>query len=128
MRWRVVAAALLAIGAANAAFGAEAPFLGDWARGDGKTRIRVSPCGGAVCARNIWVKRGVSGEKVGDRLVLRVKPAGAGQWSGSAFDPQRNKTYSMRVSVADRRMTTSGCIMGGWICESMRWTRLGRAR
>jgi len=126
MARKVAAAALLMIGTSNAALGADAPFLGDWLRGDGKTRVHVASCGAAVCARNTWVKRGVSGERVGDRLVLRVKPAGAGQWSGSAFDPQRHETYTIRVHVAHGRMTTSGCVMGGWICESMHWTRLGR--
>jgi uncharacterized protein (DUF2147 family) len=102
----------------------EAPFLGHWARVNGKTRITVSSCGAAICARNTW--SGVSGEKVGDRLVLQVKPAGAGHWSGEAFDPQRDQTYTMSIRVADK-MTTDGCVMGGLTCESMNWTRLNRS-
>jgi uncharacterized protein (DUF2147 family) len=118
---------LLIVGATSASVAGEAPFLGDWARVDGKTRIRVASCGAAICARNTWVGRGVSGEKVGDRLVLKVKPAGAGHWSGEAFDPQRNQTYTMSVRVADKRMTTDGCVMGGLTCESMNWTRLNQS-
>ena len=120
--------ALLMIGAASASSAAEPPYLGAWARADGKTRIRVISCGAAVCARNTWVRRGVAGEKVGDRLILKIRAAGAGKWSGSAFDPQRSETYSIRVYVAGRRMTTRGCMMDGFVCESMAWRQLGRSK
>src|SRR3984885_1084970 len=115
-RWAAELAALLMVGAASASLAAEAPFLGDWARTDGKTRIHVASCGAAVCARNTWVRRGVSGEKVGDRLILKVKPTGAGRWSGSAFDPQRHQTFAIAVHAADTHMTTRGCVMDGFVC------------
>ena len=128
LRMAAALAALLTIGGNGASLASEAPLLGDWARGDGKTRIHVASCGAAICARNTWVRRGVSGEKVGDRLILKVKPAGAGHWSGNAFDPQRDQTYTISVRVADKRMTTKGCAMGGLMCESMKWRRLNRSK
>jgi uncharacterized protein (DUF2147 family) len=118
-------AALIAIGASGVSLAAQPAYLGDWARADGKTKIHVASCGASVCARNTWVRRGVSGEKVGDRLILRVKPVAAGQWSGNAYDPQRSKTYAINVRVAYRRMTTRGCVMDGFVCESMSWGRMG---
>lgn len=118
------AGVLLIVGADSAAFASDPPFLGDWARGDGKTHIRVERCGGEICALNTWVRSGVSGEKIGDRLTLNIAPAGAAGWSGNAFDPQRNQTYAMKVHVANNRMITDGCTMGGLMCTSMSWTRL----
>jgi|ERR1700722_19366053 uncharacterized protein (DUF2147 family) len=115
-------ATLMTIGASGAALAGQA-YLGDWARSDGKTRIHVASCGAEVCARNTWVRHGVSGEKVGDRLILKVKPAGAGRWSGSAFDPQRKQNYAINVHVAATHMTTQGCVMGGFMCQSMGWNR-----
>lgn len=44
------AGVLLIVGAESAAFASDPPFLGDWARGDGKTHIHVERCGGQVCA------------------------------------------------------------------------------
>jgi uncharacterized protein (DUF2147 family) len=120
---RVAALATLMTLAASGASFAEQTYLGDWARSDGKTRIHVASCGAEVCARNTWVRHGVSGEKVGDRLILKVKPAGAGHWSGSAFDPQRKQDYAINVRVADKHMTTRGCVMGGFMCQSMNWSR-----
>src|SRR5580692_11938227 len=121
---RVAAVAtLITLGASGASFAKQA-YLGDWARSDGKTRIHVASCGAAVCAHNTWVRHGVSGEKVGDRLILKVKPAGAGHWSGTAFDPQRKQDYAINVHVTDKHMTTRGCAMGGLVCQSMGWKRL----
>jgi uncharacterized protein (DUF2147 family) len=123
----VLAAALATLGTASAAFAAGPPFLGNWARGDGKTRIRVEPCGKEFCGVNTWVRTGHTSEKVGDTLVASLKPAGAERWSGTAFDRRRNQHYTMRVHVAGQRMTTDGCVLGGLMCQSMHWTRIGRA-
>jgi uncharacterized protein (DUF2147 family) len=119
----VALAGLMAIGASGVSLAAQTSYLGDWARSDGKTRIHVAACGAAICARNTWVRRGVSGEKVCDRLILRVKPAGAGHWSGNAFDPQRKQSYAINVHVTPKHMTTQGCVMGGFVCQSMGWNR-----
>ena len=123
LRAAELAGALLMVGA-SAALAGDPTFLGDWARDDGKTRVRVEPCGGAFCGLITWVRSGVSGEKVGDRLTLNVRPAGAARWSGNAFDPQRNQTYTIRIHVAHKRMTTYGCVVSGVVCETMRWSRL----
>ncbi len=127
LRRAVALGVLLVIGASSASLAGEVPYLGDWARADGKTKIHVAPCGRAVCARNTWVRRGASGEKVGDRLILKVKPTSAGHWSGKAFDPQRSQHYAINVRVANWHMTTQGCVMGGIVCQSMGWTRLNRS-
>ena len=86
------------------ALAAGPPFLGNWARGDGKTHIRVERCGAAFCGVNTWVRPGVSGEKVGDRLVANVSPARAARWSGSAFDPLHNADPCRRRAHDHRRM------------------------
>jgi uncharacterized protein (DUF2147 family) len=123
-----LAAALSMIGAADAALARDPPFLGAWARADGKTHIRVWHCGASVCAANTWVEPGIKSEKVGDKLVFDVQPSGRSHWSGSAFDPQRDRRYSVKVDVSSHHMTTHGCIMGGLMCHSMKWTRLASAK
>jgi uncharacterized protein (DUF2147 family) len=125
LRRATALATLMTIVTSSVALAGQA-YLGDWARADGKTRIHVASCGAEICARNTWVRHGISGEKVGDRLILKVKPAGAGHWSGNAFDPQRKQNYAINVRVADKHMTTRGCVMGGFVCQSMGWKRLNR--
>jgi len=112
-----LAGALLRAGVASAA--ADDPsFYGHWARGDGNARVRIAPCGAATCVTNTWIRPGTPDEKTGDKLTMRVNPAGAGKWSGSAFDPQRNLHYGMNISVASDHMTSDGCILGGLVCKA----------
>jgi uncharacterized protein (DUF2147 family) len=99
---------------------------GDWARDDGLIRTHIAACGNAICATNIWAKNPQGDEKVGDKLVMTLNEAAADHWTGSAFDPQRSRTYAMEMNVAGNRMTTRGCILGGLLCKSIGWTRMGR--
>ena len=97
---------------------------GDWARGDGKAKVHIEPCGDDICAINTWIRPGVADEKVGDRLVMTVRPEGPGKWTGKAFDPQRHLTYRMTIEAGASTMTTHGCVLGGLLCKNMGWTRL----
>ena len=99
---------------------------GDWARDDGLIRSHIGVCGGAICATNIWAKNPEGNEKVGDRLVMTLNETATNHWTGSAFDPQRNRTYSMEMNVTGNRMTTRGCVLGGLLCRSVGWTRMTR--
>jgi len=103
---------------------AEPSPFGLWARGDGKARVRIERCGADVCAVNTWIREGTRGEKVGDRLVMTVAPAGGGRWTGTAFDPQRDLGYRLTMTVGATSMTTRGCIVAGLLCKDMGWTRL----
>lgn len=104
---------------------AEPSPFGLWARGDGKAKVRIERCGSDICAVNTWIREGSEGEKAGDRLVMTVEPAGAGRWTGTAFDPQRDLSYRLTMTVGATSMTTRGCIVAGLLCKDMGWTRLG---
>jgi len=110
---------------ASPAVASEPSLTGDWARGDGKTRVRIERCGRAYCAMNIWIRAGTRGEKVGDKLVVNVSPSGPSVLIGEGFDPQRNQTYSIRIEMGEQTMTTRGCVANGLLCETMSWKRLG---
>lgn len=99
------------------------PF-GMWARGDGNARVRIERCGSDICAINTWIRAGTGSEKAGDKLVMSVAPAGPGRWSGTAFDPQRDMSYRLTMTVQPTSMTTRGCIVAGLLCKDMGWTRL----
>ena len=96
---------------------------GVWLRSDGQAKVRVQKCGGDFCAINVWIKT-PGDEKVGDRLVLHVKPVKPGLMEGSAFDPKRNLRFSSKITYSDSKMTTSGCVFGGLFCRSVSWTKV----
>jgi uncharacterized protein (DUF2147 family) len=100
-------------------------ILGDWARGDGNARVRIVPCGGALCAINTWIKSVDGGERVGDRLVMKVSGSESSM-SGTAYDPQRKLNYSLEISYGGQSMQTRGCVLAGIICKSISWSRVSR--
>ncbi|MBA9035814.1 DUF2147 domain-containing protein [Rhizobium leguminosarum] len=114
--------AVLAIGAASMAGAAD--INGQWARGDGNARVKIAPCGSDVCAVNTWIKPGTPKEKEGDKLVMSIKPDAEGRYSGTAFDPQRDMSYRLTVTVDGNKMTTKGCVVAGLLCKAIDWTRI----
>jgi uncharacterized protein (DUF2147 family) len=95
--------------------------VGDWQRDDGESRIRIAPCGAALCATNIWVGDPNGREKVGDTLVLSLKPKSDSELDGDAYDRRRDMTYSMHMSVSRTALSTRGCILVGLICRRATW-------
>lgn len=125
MKPRFYAAALFGVAVIlSSAASAQADITsGLWMRADGQAQVRVQRCGEALCAVNVWVKN-PGEEKVGDRLVLNVKPVRPGTMEGSAFDPQRNLRFSSKITFSDTAMTTSGCVLGGLLCRSVTWSKV----
>jgi uncharacterized protein (DUF2147 family) len=113
----------LSAGAASAANGGP-NILGDWARRDGGTRIRISPCGDALCAVNTWVRNPAGDEKPGDTLVMTLEPESPTELSGRAYDKRRDMTFSMNISLGPSGMRTDGCLFLGMLCRSAEWTRV----
>jgi uncharacterized protein (DUF2147 family) len=115
---------LLVLLASSGAY-AGAATNGVWARDDGQVRVRLTRCGGKICAVNTWARDPQGQEKAGDRFIMTMTSTGASHWTGSAFDPKRNLVYSMDMSMAGGQMTTRGCLTGSSLCQSAAWTRIG---
>ncbi|HEY5797527.1 MAG TPA: DUF2147 domain-containing protein [Bosea sp. (in: a-proteobacteria)] len=96
---------------------------GIWQRDTGASRVRFAKCGDAVCGTLAWLKDANGPAKVGQRIFYDMKPSGDGKWAGSAFNPEDGKTYSGTMSLSGDALTTSGCVMGGLICRSVKWVR-----
>ena len=101
--------------------------LGDWARDDGISKIKIVPCGDKICATNTWIGDPDCGELVGDTLVLTVKPVSNGELEGEAYDQRRKLTFSMHLFVQPKHLKTSGCLFLGLLCKTAEWTRIDAA-
>jgi len=97
---------------------------GEWERDDGTVRVRIEACGADICATNTWVKDPASAEKVGDVLVMSLKPIDPATLKGTAFDRRRNATYSFEMKVEADRLITKGCVLGGLLCKNVAWRRV----
>jgi uncharacterized protein (DUF2147 family) len=117
--------AVAALLASGNAFASNASIQGVWTRDDGNARVRIATCGQSLCATNVWIGDTSGGEAVGDRLVMKVEPDARGRLSGTAFDPKRDLTYSIRIDVREANLVTRGCILGGLVCKAVNWSRAG---
>lgn len=124
MKLRKIALGLGVLWLTGAAVAASQPDpSGTWMRGDGNAKVRIAACGSDICATNLWIKDTSGGENVGDKLVMTVKPKSADILSGKAFDPKRNLTYSIQMTVKKASLVTRGCIVGGLVCKNVSWSR-----
>lgn len=121
MKSFVLTVVFFTLGCAGMAHAAD--IEGNWARGDGKAKVRIASCGSDICAINTWIKPGTQKEKEGDKLVMSIKAGADGVYSGTAFDPQRDMSYKLTVTVNGDTMTTRGCIVAGLLCKGIDWTR-----
>ncbi|RAZ90517.1 DUF2147 domain-containing protein [Mesorhizobium hawassense] len=95
---------------------------GIWMRDDGNAKVSITQCGQQLCATNLWIGDTSKGEQAGDKLIMTLKPASQGTLTGKAYDPKRNRTYSMMLKVTNGGLTTRGCMAAGLICRNVRWT------
>jgi uncharacterized protein (DUF2147 family) len=97
--------------------------VGEWARDDGKAKVRFAPCGGAVCGSITWLKERNGPAKIGQQVFFDMKPNGDDSWAGTAFNPDDGKTYTGKMTMTGNHLVTAGCVFGGLICKSVAWTR-----
>lgn len=106
------------------AFAEPQSMAGHWARSDGAAKVRIAPCGRAMCATNTWVADTTGTEKVGDVLVMNVSQKSEGLLSGTAYDRRRKMSFGITISVAPEKLTSKGCVLGGLLCKAAGWSRL----
>ena len=143
MRLTLAAAAALFVIASPAPALAQDP-LGNWLTQEGNSRIRLSDCGGAICGTITWLKEPndpatgkpkvdknnsdaskKSRPLIGVPIVLAMKPAGAGKWSGQVYNAEDGKTYSGNLTYSGgNALKLEGCALGGLVCKGQTWTKV----
>jgi uncharacterized protein (DUF2147 family) len=129
------AALALPVAATEPAAAQQAAAVGQWQRSDGTSRIRVAPCGNALCGTVTWTNTPRRDEHnpdaslrsrpvVGVQVFFGMRPNGENRWSGQAYNPEDGRTYAGNMSVSGATLTTQGCIMGGMVCRSATWSRM----
>ncbi len=122
---RALAGVVLAMAALASAMAAAAPqeAEGVWIRENGASKIRIAPCGDALCGVVIWLRSPRSKAHVGQKIFFDMVCADQNSWTGHAFNPEDGKTYSGRMVVSGKKLRTSGCVFGGLICKTVYWAR-----
>lgn len=121
MMWRAVTVCAMSMASCITVAAQERSPDGVWMRDDGNARVRIAPCGGELCATNLWIKDTSKGEEVGDRLLMSLDRKSDTKLVGTAYDPKRDRSYAITVIVGRNSLTTRGCILGGLLCRDVNW-------
>lgn len=109
--------------------------IGIWLRESGTSRIRLAPCGEALCGSLIWLKEprldtfNPEKEKrndplIGRRVFYSMMPTGqANEWQGNAYNPDDGRVYTGFMRLTGDRLITRGCVTGGLACRTITWIR-----
>lgn len=110
--------------------------IGIWLRDDSSARMRLAPCGIALCGTLIWLREPRNDiynpdqkerdqPLVGRRILSGMAQEGqTGPWKGSIYNPDDGRTYIGTMSIDGSRLNVQGCVTGGVICSSMAWTKV----
>ncbi|MFL4999565.1 MAG: DUF2147 domain-containing protein [Xanthobacteraceae bacterium] len=137
---RVAAIALAVLGLAGPAC---ADPIGTWLTENGRSRVKVADCGGALCGTIVWLKEPNDPETgkpktdknnadagkrsrplIGVPIVISMKPNGSNKWSGQVYNAEDGKTYSGNLTEQGANaVRLEGCALGGLVCKGQNWTR-----
>jgi uncharacterized protein (DUF2147 family) len=140
----VVGAAFLGLAsgaAGSAAHAGDGPY-GVWQMSNGKVTVKVSDCGGKLCATIVGLKNPISkidGKPKVDRenpdpalrkrpviglsILIGMKPSGEGKWSGAIYNPDDGNTYSATMKLDGGTMKVKGCVVGV-LCKTNDFVRV----
>ena len=119
-------------------------LVGNWLTENGRSRVRIADCGGALCGTIVWLKEPNDPETgkpktdknnadagkrarplIGVPIVLGMKPSGADKWTGQVYNAEDGKTYSGNIAAqGPNALKLEGCALGGLICKGQTWTRV----
>jgi uncharacterized protein (DUF2147 family) len=116
---------------------------GIWLTEAGKARVRIVPCGGALCGSITWLKEPTdhagkvktdqlntdtskrNRPVVGVPIVLAMKPSGTpDKWAGQVYNIEDGKTYDGSLTLTGATtLKLEGCVLGGMVCRAQTWRR-----
>jgi uncharacterized protein (DUF2147 family) len=130
MKTAMAIAATLMLAAAPASAQA---LEGQWTNYKKNVVVEVERCGTAYCGKVVRAsarakekaRKGGTPNLIGTQILTGLVPTGAGKFRGRAFVPKRNIHATATVrQVSDDVMQVQGCVLGGLLCDSERWTRV----
>lgn len=145
MRNRILLAAALlggALGFSVESYAQSASPLGVWNTAQGKGRVRITDCGGALCGNLIWLaeptdeqgqpKRDIRNKDtarrnrplIGVPILISMKKDQENRWRGNIYNAEDGETYTAYLTVENAgQLKVQGCILMGAVCRDQSWTR-----
>ncbi|MCF8468023.1 MAG: DUF2147 domain-containing protein [Sneathiella sp.] len=119
-----------------------ADINGVWSTVEGKSHVKIEPCGDKLCGKIIWLKEPNtpegkpktdehnSDEALRSRPILGLEllnglvPEETNEWDdGEIYNPEDGKTYSSEMTlVTPDELHVKGCVL--FICKTQVWTKV----
>jgi uncharacterized protein (DUF2147 family) len=137
--------ASVALGAFDANAAQPAEIAGVWLSPKANMRVRIGPCGPALCGNIVWLKDSTNpqtGEPptdrnnpdpanrnkplVGTQMVIGLRPGrAAGEWTGQVYSPNEGKTQDANFWMdGPDALKVEVCMVAGLLCRTLTWTRV----
>jgi uncharacterized protein (DUF2147 family) len=137
VRMALAGVAFLIFGAGQSLAASAGSPLGVWQHPENGSHIRISKCGGGLCATIVKVRDPSRTDvknpdpKLRDRPVKGItimkgaKKTGENTWSGRLYNTLDGETYNGTLTLVDKNhLKLQGCVLGGLICQGPTWTRI----
>ena len=115
---------------------------GSWVTQGGKSVVRISGCGAALCGKIVSLKEPNDAEGkpkldsknqdkskrtrpiVGVAILNGMKKDKDNRWAGDIYNPEDGKTYKAYMTLeAPSKLLVEGCVLGGLVCKKQRWSK-----
>jgi uncharacterized protein (DUF2147 family) len=138
----IAASAVFCLAAASPA--AAGDPRGNWMTENGRAKVAIASCGGALCGSIVALKEPndpATGKPrtdrnnpdaamrprpmIGVQIVIDMKPdATADKWTGQVYNAEDGNTYAGSITLVNATtLRLQGCALGGLICRNQTWTR-----
>ena len=90
--------------------------------------VQIAPCGAGVCGtivRTFNSDGEYQSANIGKQIIREMVPQGGGEYEGSVWRPSNDKVYYGTMTVSGDGLILYGCVVGGLICASQGWARVG---
>ena len=119
-----------------------ADVTGVWSTVEGKSHVKIEPCGDKFCGKIIWLKEPNTPEGkpktdehnsdealrsrpiLGLELLSGLVPESKNDWDdGEIYNPEDGKTYASEMTlVSPNELHVKGCVL--FICKTQVWTKV----
>ena len=141
MRVASIFASLVLSGLTFAAAAKSATVVGVWMTEHRDAKIRIAPCGAALCGSIVWLAKpkDESGRPVLDPsnpdpakrsrpilglTILTGLTKSGEEWRGRIYNSDDGKDYDVQIALIDaQHASVKGCAPGGIFCGGETWTR-----
>ncbi|USG59472.1 DUF2147 domain-containing protein [Sneathiella marina] len=121
---------------------AYADVTGTWSTVEGKSHVKIEPCGDKFCGKIVWLKEPNNAEGkpkkdinntdealrgrpiLGMELLNGFSPESKTEWDdGTIYNPEDGKTYSSTLTIAKSgELEVEGCVL--FICKTQVWKKV----